>query len=165
MKCQLDIPYPKIQVREKNTQVAKLLLHSYAGDVSEETAIHQYLFQSFLAQDKNPEIAHILAEISKTEMYHLRTLGLLIKELGVYPVFFDPIIDSYSFWCSNYVSYNTDLCEMLSQDIEAEKRAIQNYNELIHVIDDEYVCEILKRIVLDERLHLEIFEKLRDTLE
>lgn len=165
MKCQIDLPYPKIQVKEKNAGLAKLLMHSYAGDVSEETAIHQYLFQSLLILDEEKEIAHILKEISKTEMHHLYILGELIKKLGVYPVFLDPIVDSYAFWTSKNVSYNTNLYEMLSSNMEAEKRAIAIYNELIHVIDDDFVKEILKRIVLDERLHLEIFEKLRDTLD
>ena len=160
MKCNLDIPYPKIKVQKKDSGIAKMLMHSYAGDVSEDTAIHQYIFQSFLLQDVNNEISNILEEIGKVEMHHLRILGLLIKELGVYPLYLDPIVDRYEFWNGNYVCYDTDLFHMLKADIESEKKAILEYNSLIHVIDDRYIKEILKRIVLDERLHLEILEKL-----
>ena len=49
---------------------------------------------------------------------------------------------------------------MLILNMEAEQKAILQYNSLIHVIEEEDVKTILKRIVLDERLHLEIFEKL-----
>lgn len=160
MKCNLDIPYPKIKVQKKDSSVAKMLMHSYAGDVSEDTAIHQYLFQSFLLQDINSEIAAILEEIGKVEMYHLKILGLLIKELGVYPLYLDPIVDRCEFWNGNYVCYDTDLFHMITADIDAEKKAILEYNSLIHVIEDANIKEILKRIVLDERLHLEILEKL-----
>lgn len=160
MKCNVDIPYPKIRVQKKDVHIAKLLMHSYAGEISEETAIHQYLYQSFLLQDQKEEIAHILEEISKTEMYHLKILGLLIKKLGVYPVFLDPIVGHYEFWNSENVVYENSLSSMLQANIEAETHAIQTYRELIYVIDDPYIKEILKRIILDERLHLEIFETL-----
>lgn len=163
MKCKLDIPYPKIQVEKRNMETAKLLMHSFAGEVSEETAIHQYLYQSFLLETKNSDVAKILEEISKTEMYHLKILGLLIKKLGVYPVFLDPTMGSYDFWSSKDVSYASSLPLMLEKDIEAETKAIQTYRELIYVIDDVYVKEILKRIVLDEQLHLEIFQSLLNT--
>lgn len=165
MKYQMDIPYPKVRVMKKNPYLGKLLLHSYAGDVSEDTAIHQYLYQSLLMQDENLEIAEILEKISETEMHHLYILGKLIQCLGVYPVYVDPVVSKNCFWTSKYVDYNTNILEMLESDIEAEQKAIQTYQELIHVIDDKYVVEILKRIVLDERLHLEIFEKLKKSLD
>lgn len=34
------------------------------------------------------------------------------------------------------------------------------YQSLIHVIEDQQVKEALRRIVVDEKIHLEIFEKL-----
>ena len=55
MKCMIDLPYPTIQVQKKDTYIAKLLMHSYAGEISEETAIHQYLYQSFLLQEQRSE--------------------------------------------------------------------------------------------------------------
>lgn len=164
MKCNIDLAYPKVRVMKKDSSVAKLLMHSYAGNVSEDTAIHQYLYQSMVLKDEYREISEILSCISKTEMHHLRILGLLIKELGVYPVYLDPVVDNYEFWTSKYVCYENSIEKMLLADIEMEKKAILEYNSLIHVINDEYVKEILKRIVLDERLHIEILEKLLSTI-
>jgi len=164
MKCNVDIPYPEIPTLRKNPEVARMLMHAYAGEVSEDTAIHQYLFQSVILESENPEIAKILKNISRVEMHHLDILAHLIKELGVYPIYLDPVTDPHAFWNAKYVCYDTELYYLLKQDIESEKQAILGYNSLIHVIDDEIVKGILKRIVLDERLHLEIFEKLLQSL-
>jgi len=160
MKCTIDIPYPKIRVVHNDPLIVIFLMHIYAWDISEETAIHQYVYQSIFLQKDKKEISQILSEIAKVEMYHLQILGLLIKELGVYPMFLDPVVDKYEFWTSKYVCYDENLKKMIQANIRAEKKAIANYNSLIYVIEDIYVQEILKRIVLDERLHLEIFEKI-----
>ena len=46
MKClsKANIPYPKIEVEEKNSYYAKLLYDDYAGNVSETTAIFLYIY-------------------------------------------------------------------------------------------------------------------------
>ena len=164
MKCKVDIPYPKIMIKKKNPQMARMIMHSYAGDVSEDTAIHQYMFQSIVLQKETKEVAEILEQIAIVEMRHLQILGELIRELGVYPIYLDPIVDQHEFWSAKYVNYEVNLKEMLILNMEAEQKAILQYNSLIHVIDEEDVKTILKRIVLDERLHLEIFEKLLQSL-
>lgn len=160
MKCTLDIPYPKIQVMEKNPILGKRISHSYAGDVSEDTAIHQYLFQSMMLKNQNDDISNILEEIAKVEMKHLEVLGLLMKELGIYPVYYDSSCGNHAYFTSKYAPYDTDLESMLLSNIMAERRAILQYDAIISSTSDIYVQNILKRIVLDERLHLEIFEKI-----
>lgn len=165
MKCTIDKPYPKIKVQKRNSDIAKLLMHSYAGEISEETAIHQYLYQSILLEGKYEEISKILLEISKTEMHHLKILGLLIKKLGVYPFFLDPMVGCYEFWNSEFVCYDHDLSYILRANIASETKAIEAYSEIVYVIDDKYVKEILKRIIMDEQLHLEIFESLLEQIE
>lgn len=160
MKCKVDLPYPKIQVSKRDPLLGQKISHSYGGDVSEDTAIHQYLFQSMMLKESNKEISLILEEIGKVEMYHLEILGLTMKELGVYPVYYDSSFGNQAYFTSKYVSYDTNLECMILEDIKAEKEAILQYDALINSTNDIYVKEILKRIVLDERLHLEIFEKI-----
>lgn len=164
MKFHVDIPYPKIRVMRKNPAYGKLIMHVYAGEVSEQTAIHLYLYQSILVEDDNLEIANILKEISKVEMHHFQILATLIKKLGVYPMYLDPTQGTLEYWTGKNVYYTSDLIEMLEYDIEAETEAISNYTKLIQCIDDIYVTSIIKRIVLDEQVHLEIFQKLLATL-
>ncbi len=165
MKCQSELPYPALESISRNSQTAKLIMHSYAGDVSEDTAIHQYLFQSVVLKKKNPEVSEILEKIAIVEMHHLRYLAELIEQLGVYPVYVDSVVDTNEFWTSQYVFYDIDLESMLESDIEAERKAIMQYQSLIHVVLDEEVKNALKRIVIDEKIHLEILEKLLLTME
>ena len=61
---------------------------------------------------------------------------------------------------ANYVNYNNNLKDILKINIEAETLAIKNYKNLIKVIDDKYVKELLRRIIIDEEIHLQIFKNL-----
>lgn len=160
MKCQSEYLYPKLDSIVRNPQSARLIMHSYAGDVSEDTAIHQYLFQSVILKEKDEEVSDILEQIAEVEMHHFQYLAELIQQLGVYPVFVDPIVDKNEFWTSRYVCYDVEVEDILEMDMEAEKKAIMQYQSLIHVIEDQQVKEALRRIVVDEKIHLEIFEKL-----
>ncbi|MCI8394239.1 MAG: hypothetical protein HFH86_01995 [Bacilli bacterium] len=160
MKYRVELPYPSVAEIQRNPEIAKLIMHAYAGEVSEDTAIHQYLFQSVILQEKNPEVSKILEQISEVEMRHFRLLAEMIRNLGVYPIYLDPNFHTYNYFTSRYVSYEVDFKCLLKADIEAEQNAILNYESLIAVISDEAVCNVLRRIILDETLHLEIFEKL-----
>ena len=121
MKYRVELPYPSVAEIQRNPEIAKLIMHAYAGEVSEDTAI---------------------------------------RNLGVYPIYLDPNFHTYNYFTSRYVSYEVDFKCLLKADIEAEQNAILNYESLIAVISDEAVCNVLRRIILDETLHLEIFEKL-----
>ena len=46
-----------------------------------------------------------------------------------------------------------------------EKLAIENYESVISKTNDENVKYILKRIILDERLHIEIFKNLYNQMK
>lgn len=162
MKVKLDIPYPIIKVEEKNPYYADLLSQDYAGDVSELTASLLYSYQHFEIFDKNEEFAKIIEEISIVEMTHLEILGKTIKLLGKNPVYktCESQRGNCVMWSSNNVIYDKDLKDMLKTDIRTEKLAIKNYEHHMEIIDDKYIKEILKRIILDEKRHLQIFETL-----
>ena len=84
------IPYPKIEVETKNYSYANLLRKAYASETSEDTAIHLYLYQSLILQEKYKDISNILKKISVVEMKHLEILGKLVLLLGVKPVYSSP---------------------------------------------------------------------------
>ncbi len=153
-----NIPYPKIKVERKDIEIAKDLLNSYAGRVSEDTAIHNYVFQMMM-QDQ-PELKKILEGISIVEMHHLEILGKLIYALGLTPLFAN-VEDNHTTWFSGqYVNYEKNWQQILSDNIFQEELAIKNYEKIISKTNDINVKHILKRIVLDERVHIEIFTKL-----
>lgn len=154
----MNIPYPKIKVDKKDIEIAKEILSSYAGRVSEDSAIHDYVFQMMM-QD-NEEIKKILKEISIVEMHHLEILGNLIYQLGLTPLFASVVEDKTKWFSGEYVNYEKNWEQTLRDNIYQEEAAIRNYEKIILKTNDENVKHILKRIILDERIHIEIFAKL-----
>lgn len=156
MNCKVNKPYPKIQVEKENINYAKILLDAYAGSNSEDTAIHEYLYQSFLKED----MASTLKEIAKVEMHHLNILGQLIVKLGYTPFFCTVKQNKVIPWSSNYLNYTLNLKRMLSLDIERERKTIQKYRLAINMINDKYIKEILERIIEDEEMHIKCLHEL-----
>lgn len=157
MKYCSDNPYPKVQVEKKNLEYAKILLFPYAGNVSEETAVHQYLYQSFILDG---ELSKILEQISIVEMHHIEILAETIKLLGIDPKYRVYSLEEEKYWSSAYVPYPKTTVDMLKQNIQSETEAIQNYYKIIELIDDHYIQNSIKRIIEDEQIHLTIFNNL-----
>ncbi len=161
MKYCVDKPYPTPRVLGKNEHYADILSAAYAGKISEQTAIHQYLYQN-LSQNLE-EYREPLEKIAIVEMHHFDLLGRTIFLLGKDPIYaatgtdLEPI-----FWTATYVPYTTDLEELLELDIESEREAIRDYRIIIREIKDPYIIELIERIIEDEELHLKIFHELLD---
>lgn len=156
----VNIPYPSIEILRKDTNFAYKLFHIYAGNISELTATSQYSFQSFYLKEYK-DLSNILEQISKVEMHHLKILANLILELGLTPYYVTygcgnkPIT-----WNSDFVDYTTDYRDMLLSNINSEINAIRDYNKLINETTDSNIRKILKRIIMDEERHIEIFREL-----
>lgn len=166
VKVKLDIPYPKVRVEEKNPYYADLLSEDYAGIKGELTAITQYSYQHMEKFSSNIEFSKIMEEIAKAEMIHLELLGKTIKLLGKNPIYStcESSRGDCIMWNSNFVNYSTDLKDMLKIDISSEEAAIKTYTLHKKLIDDKYIKEMLDRIIMDEKRHLEIFNYLYDGL-
>ncbi len=158
MKYCVDMPYPSVKVSKRDLNLAKKLLNVYAGEVSEDTSAHTYIFQSLIVEDK--EISKILKNIGIVEMHHLDLLGLLIKNLGLIPFFASVEKEKIKWFSGKYINYERDLKELLLNNIALEKKAISNYENILKETSDIYIIHLIKRIILDERLHIEIFEKI-----
>ncbi|MEG2322114.1 MAG: manganese catalase family protein [Bacilli bacterium] len=152
-----QLPYPEIKVERTNIEEAKILLYSYAGIVSELTAINQYMYQAFTL---NNQYANTVKKIGIVEMHHLELLGETIAMLGL-----DPKYITYNFnneiipWNSNYINYSKT--DILNLNILGEQEAINNYQKTISLISDKYVKSLLERIILDEEIHIKIFKELK----
>ena len=166
MKVKLDIPYPEVKVEEKNPYYADILSEDYAGRVSESTASFLYSYQHFNTFNTNEKFSEILEQISIVEMKHLEMLGKTIKLLGKEPVYktCEASRGDCIMWTANYVDYSTSLKDMLKVDIYSEKTAIKTYEHHKRIINDKYIKQMLDRIILDEKRHLEIFQTLYDEL-
>ena len=156
----VNMAYPKIEVSRKDPTFAYKLLHVYSGNVSELTAITQYSFQSFYLHEYH-DLSNILEQISIVEMHHLKILAKLILELGLTPYYVTyGCGNTPNPWNSDNVDYTTDYRDMLLSNINSEVSAIRDYNRLINETTDTNIRSILKRIIVDEERHIEIFSEL-----
>lgn len=156
-----------IQVENKNLYYADLLLNAYAGEISEDTAIHEYVYQHILLKSNYKELSEALLQISITEMHHLSYLGETIKCLGKKPIFCfkKKFSNNYKFWDASSVNYETDIKKLLIHNIKSEDIAIQTYKKLIEIINDKYIRVLLEKIIEDEKKHIRIFNTFLDKIK
>lgn len=151
----MALPYPSVQVREKNQSYANLLSVDYCGSVSEMSAITQYINnENRLSCDKCPT-AKIVLGIAMAEMIHLQKLGELIFLLGGNIVYTAKYQNGKErMWTPQYLSISENIREMILMDIKSEKEAINQYKMHMKMIKDDCVNAVLERIVKDEEYHI-----------
>lgn len=152
-------PYPEIKVLKPNPYYAELLFDDYAGVTSEFTAISQYLYHHFHFKEIDEELGELLENVAIVEMLHMEILAETIIKLGGDPIIRGSYSTYGSFWYGSFVYYGIELCERLKADIDSEYKAIEGYREHISMIDDPYVKAILERIILDEKVHIRLFNE------
>ncbi|MCI9144434.1 MAG: rubrerythrin family protein [Lachnospiraceae bacterium] len=157
----VDLPYPEIQVREKNLIYANLLSADYCGSVSEMSAITQYINNENRMSCEKCPLAKTIIGIAMAEMIHLQKLGELIFLLGG-SVSFTAVYPNgrKKQWTPEYLSIPENVKHMILADIEAEKAAINQYNMHIKMINDDYINAVLLRIIKDEEYHIMILQTL-----
>ncbi len=157
----MELPYPSIQVREKNQSHAELLSIDYCGSVSEMSAITQYINnENHLSLEKCSAAKTILG-IAMAEMIHLQKLGQLILLLGGSVDFVARYRDGrQKMWTPQYLRFTENPREMMLGGIEDEKAAIEQYSIHMKRINDDGVNAILARIIKDEEYHIMLLQAL-----
>ena len=159
----VKIPYPSIDGITKDIQSADIISPAYAGLHGELTAILQYTFQNMVFGYQNSEYyAELLESISVAEMRHFELLGKMLIKLGVTPVMSQIPPYKQNFFNTSAVNYSTAPQKMLMDSIEGELEAIRMYKSMLNKLKNEDVAAVIKRIILDEMLHVEL---LKDALE
>jgi bacterioferritin len=153
-----SLPYPELKVTAPNRIYAEILMDDYSGIVSEFTAVNQYLYHHFVTDETNKEVAKMIENIAIVEMLHMEMLASLILKLGGNPVFRGGRSTARNFWNGRLVYYGKNLCNRLEADLDSEFKAIKNYEAHIKLIDDPYIQNVLRRIILDEDVHIKLFE-------
>lgn len=156
----MDLPYPPIQVRERNLSYANLLSIDYCGAVSEMSAITQYINNENRLSCEKCLVAKTVLGIGMAEMMHLQKLGELIVLLGGNINFVAKYRNGAKMWTPEYLSLSEEVKNMLLADMEAEKAAITQYEAHIKMIRDDCVNAVLARIIKDEEYHIMILKTL-----
>ena len=155
------LPYPPIDVSCENSLYADIIQQNFAGAVSEFSAVSQYVNHELRLNYEYEEISKALHCISIVEMHHLEILGLLIIKLGGNPGYWSIKKRKRIYWSPNFVNYGEIAEEMIEFDIRDEYAAIRQYSDSIKIIKDTKITDIIKRIIIDEKIHIEILTNLK----
>ena len=145
----LDLPYPNTDGLECDERSATIISPAYAGLYGELTATLQYRYHSLYFSSY---------ERQDTAGIHLHILGGLILKLGLPPVY-ATIIPGGRIYAPEKVVYGKDPQNMLMDDINGELRAIADYDRILAELKNERVAAIIKRIKLDEELHVKVLRE------
>lgn len=156
----------EIKVERPNYYYARLLLEDYAGQVSELTALTQYFNHEGILFKKYPQVSKVLNEIGLKEVSHLNILSKLIHLLGINPKYRVIREDNFRVWWSpTYIDYEENLLEIIKANIQGEKDAIRQYEYHLSLINDKYIKELLKQIILDEKGHIEKLTEIQNNIK
>lgn len=157
----MDLPYPPIQVQEKNQAYANLLSVDYCGSVSEMSAITQYINNENRMSCEKCPMAKTILGIAMAEMIHLQKLGELIFLLGEDITFAARQQNGrQKLWSPECLTIPKTVKKMLLADIESEKAAINQYKLHIKMMNDHYINAVLARIIKDEEYHIMLLQSL-----
>jgi rubrerythrin len=132
----------KIKKATTNEEIVALIKDDMKG---EHAAIIQYLQHAYKMGEG--EVGTEVEGIARDEMRHFRWLGELVVELGGNPTMErDPI----------FLDTPQDF-ELMMLDVEAEDRAIEQYEAHLEAIDHPKTRRIIERILVDERTHKAMF--------
>lgn len=161
----VDLPYPPLEVRERNQAYANLLSVDYCGSVSELSAVTQYINNEGRLSGSDCSCARTLLGIGMAEMMHLQKLGELIVLLGGRIDYVARYRNGQKrMWTPKYVMLPDHRERMLAADIEAEQAAIKQYTMHIGMIGDDCVNAVLARIIKDEEYHIMILQTFLDEM-
>jgi len=148
----VNAPYPEVGKLAHNFEYAALVSDAFAGAGSEATAIGQYMAHNFYTLE-HPELHFAYECITSVEVLHLTLLGNLVLKLGQAPKFMSYVSNEY--WSGEFPVYAYQIRAILLADLEGEKAAIAHYLRLIRQIDCPEMQALFRRIILDERKHVE----------
>ncbi len=155
----VDLPYPELDKIEKDIKSAVIISPAYASMHGELNAVLQYMYHYFIfKQTLNDKTANVIMSISVAEMQHFKILGETLCKLGVNPIFTKTPPYGYNYYTSAGVSYSTTPIKMLIDDISGEILAIKTYEKMLCGLKNEMVAAVIKRISLDEELHVKMLK-------
>lgn len=158
----LPLPYPPARIQEPNQFYANLLTLDYCGSVSELTATLQYIHGESCLCCHQCAVARTIVGMAAAEMVHLQKLGEMILLLGGSINFSIKTRTGTQMWTPEYTNLAEEKAKILAANLESERAAIEQYQQHISMIEDEYVNAVLKRIIQDEEYHIMLLEMLQE---
>lgn len=155
-------PYPSVEQLDMNVAYGQMMLSNLGGLHSEMNAVSLYFYNHVITKQSWSKLAKVMQEISFVEMHHLEIFADMCTHLGVDPRLWDCQNDFLEYWSPGYNVYPRQMNIMLENAIKEEENTIRIYQSQIACIDEPIIQDVLNRIILDEQLHIHIFQELLD---
>lgn len=163
----LDVPYPSIQVEAKNPGYARTMLSNIGEQNSEATAYALYLYDHTITAS-DPEISGAFRTVMEAERKHMELFCNAAFQLGADPRLWmvtGVAQQPMRYWNPGQISYTANTKALLQNALALERATIAKYERQVQEIKDDSIGLLLRRILLDESLHVEIFRDLLQRLE
>jgi len=168
-----------VRVSQPDVKMAKFLLTQYGGPDGELSAALRYLNQRYTMPTRKAK--GLLTDIGTEELAHLEIIATMIYKLiqGVPPEVLKreglgghyAIHNSALFYCdpngvpwtASYIQAQGDPVSDLTEDMAAEQKARQAYEQLLHLTDDPLLKDGIRFLREREVVHFQRFgEALND---
>lgn len=168
-----NLQYP-INIKNRNVEMAKIIISQYGGPDGELAASLRYLSQRFGMPDKTAKA--ILNDIGTEELAHLEMVGTLVHQLtdgasieeiencGLSAYYTDHGLGVYPQaaagfpWNAATIAVKGDPVADLTEDLAAEQKARATYEKLIDLCrDDMDVVNVLRYLREREIVHFQRF--------
>lgn len=157
--CCFPSPYPSTGQITPNPSWLPMLAADYTAKQGKLTCFTQYIYQSVVVKQQNPDLSACLYQIAVIEMKHLHLLGELIVCLGGNPRFINRHAGHTTAWHGGMVLYHQDIIRLLQQDILLEQQSIRMFEAQIQYMGESPVCALLQRMAQEDTLHIKLFEQ------
>ncbi len=162
VEVKINKPYPEIVNVEEDVTTVAILKNLANSRVGELAGVLQYVYQSVIADKTNQNIGEIFEEIGIVEMIHLDMLMHAITMFGGVAKYEDA---QGNFFNTANLNYTVKLKDMLANNIRAEMQSIDNYKMAMNRVKNQSLKDLFARIIEDEERHIEIFKRIKNSVE
>ncbi|MDR0532066.1 MAG: ferritin-like domain-containing protein [Oscillospiraceae bacterium] len=162
-----DFPYPAIRVLQKNPNYARIMLSNVGEQSSEASSVALYLYDQIITVNE-PEISQAFALVKQTEQKHLEMFCDVAYQLGADPRLWavtGTVSQPMRYWSPSQLSYTANTKSLLQNALALERATIARYERQTQEIKDDAILLLLRRVLVDESMHVEIFRGLLADLE
>lgn len=156
----LDLPYPPVKPGSCRLDYANAMLSNVGSDNSEMSAVCLYFYNSVILEKGFENLAQCFHKISIVEMHHMDIFAKFAFLMGQDPRVWSCRNQKMYYWTPDYNYYPRQIREVIENSIRGELAAIEKYQKQAETIYDENIVANLKRIIMDEQHHVEIFHSM-----
>lgn len=158
-------PYPPVRVQGISRTYAAEMLSNIGSCNSEMSAISLYIYNNQILKRDFPAFAQCFHKISMVEMQHLDIFSELACLLGADPRLWSYGRNGLGYWSPSCNHYSQKIRDLILNALRGEEDTIRKYKRQMSLIQDCHICDVLRRIILDEEIHVEIFKNMLSWLD